>query len=388
MNDSKKLKAQVLQDVESRRPELIDLSLRIHSEPELGLQEFKASELLTQHLASCGFKVEKGIAGLDTAFRARYGSGNPVIAFIAEYDALPELGHACGHNIIASAAVGAAIASKKVMDRLGGEVQVIGTPAEELYGGKAIMVERAAFSGLDVAMMVHPGARDTAISWALACASLDVEFTGKAAHAAAHPDEGINALDALIIAFNNINSLRQHLKADSRVHGIITEGGEAANIVPAHTQGQFLIRAEDMDYLGELKERILDCFVAASVATGARLEYRWGYVTYAPLRTNLTLAELFSQNMQSLGRTMDNSKSHSMGSTDMGNVSQVIPSIHPNVSIVPVGVSEHSPEFAEAAASEAGHRGLTDGAKALALTLVDILIEPQHLKDIKNEFLQ
>lgn len=382
-----KLKVQAKEEVEARRAELIDLSLRIHANPELALQEEKASGWLAEYLEARGFEVERGICQLPTAFRASYGSGEPVIAFLAEYDALPKLGHACGHNIIAASAVGAGVATKGGVGQLGGTILVLGTPGEEAQGGKAIMMAREGFTGIDAALMVHPGVRDMAITQALACVSLEVEFFGKAAHAAARPDEGINALEALILAFNSINSLRQHIRSKSRIHGIITAGGEAANIVPDYSAAYFLVRAEDEAYLEEMKGKVLNCFLAASLATGARLEYKWGELRYAPLRNNPVMAQLFTQNMESLGRTISPpDPRYGFGSTDMGNVSQVLPSLHPSVAIAPLEVSTHSPEFAAAASSEAGHQGLVDGAKALAMTAIDFLAQPGIRAKVKEEF--
>lgn len=377
----------VVQEIEALAAELIDLSLGIHANPEVSLREVEASARLTGFLEGKGFDVERGICGLPTAFKAGYGQGPPTIAFIAEYDALPELGHACGHNIIAAAAVGAAVAMRSVIDRSGGGVLVIGTPGEELYGCKGAMVEKGAFAGVDAAMMIHPGTKDVVAPLALACVSLDVEFFGRAAHAAAYPDQGVNALEALILAFNNINALRQHIRDKSRIHGIITKGGEAVNIVPAYSRALFLVRAEDEEYLEELKEKVLNCFTAASLATGARFEHSWGEVTYAPLRSNSVLAQLFSQGMESLGRKAHISDpQRGLGSTDMGNVSQAVPSLHPFVAIADPQVLEHSPEFAAAAASEAGHRGLLDGAKALALTGTDLLTDQRLLDKVREDF--
>ena len=376
--DMEKLKVSVIGEIDAQRHQLSELSLKIHSNPELGFHEVKAAAWLTQYLEENGFSIERGICELPTAFRASYGQGKPAIAILAEYDALPGLGHACGHNLIATCAVGAAVASKLAIDQFGGSILVIGTPAEESGGGKAIMADKGAFNNVDMAMMVHPGVHNTATTQALANQSLEVEFFGKAAHAAARPEAGINALEAMLNSFAAINSLRQHIKDKARIHGIITDGGEAANIVPAHSAGSFLVRAEDNTYLGELKERVLNCFIGAATASGARLEYRWGKIRYAPMRNNLTLARLFRQNMQSLGRRMQLfNSSRAFGSTDMGNVSQLVPSIHPHVAIAPVGVSLHSPQFAQAAASEAGIRGLVDAAKALAMTVVDLVTNPE-----------
>lgn len=387
--DYQELKASVISEVDARRDELIELSLRIHSNPELGFQETKASSWLVQYLDKNGFAVERGICGLPTAFRGSCGHGKPAIAILAEYDALPKLGHACGHNIIAANAVGAGVAAKPAMERFGGSLLVIGTPSEELYGGKIIMAERGAFDDVDIAMIVHPGVYDIATTQALACQGLEIEFFGQAAHAAARPEAGINALEAMIQAINAINSLRQHIKEKARIHGIITDGGEAANIVPAHSAGSFIVRAEDDAYLDQLKQRVINCFIGAATATGARLQYKWADVRYAPMRNNLTLAQLFSQNMELVGRRLHLSDpTRAFGSTDMGNVSQIVPSIHPMVAIAPVGGEEHSPQFATAAASEAANRALLDAAKALAMTVVDLVANPETFNKVKEEFQQ
>ena len=383
--DIEKLKAMVIGEVDARQQALFKLSMRIHRSPELGFQEVKASGWLTEYLERNGFKVEKGICQLATAFKGSYGSGKPAIALLAEYDALPQLGHACGHNIIATAAVGAAVAARGAIDEAGGSIVVIGTPAEELHGGKVIMAERGAFDNIDAAMIVHPSVVDMASIQALACIGLEVEFWGKAAHAAVYPHEGVNALEAMIQAFNGINSLRQHIRERARIHGIITQGGEAPNVVPAYTAGSFLVRAEDDDYLDELKEKVLNCCKAASLATGARLEYKWA-AHYAPLKTNFALAEVFTKNMEALGRNLWPTLDRGLGSSDVGNVSTLVPTIHPMVAIAPIEILAHSPEFAEAAASEDGNRGLLDGAKALAMTVVDLIAQPEIMARVKEEF--
>jgi len=387
--DIEKVKAQVCHEVEARRRQLDELSLKIHSNPELGFEESKAVAWLTQYLKENGFSIEEDICELPTAFRGSYGEGKPAIAILAEYDALPKLGHACGHNIIAASAVGAGIGCKPAIDRFGGSVHIIGTPAEELYGGKAIMAEKGAFDHVDVAMMAHPGTHDTATIKALACQTLEVEFFGRAVHAAARPEKGVNALEAMLQSFTAINSLRQHIKDRARIHGIITDGGEAANIVPAHSAGVFIVRAEDNAYLDELKQKVANCFLGAAAATGAHPEYRWGDIVYAPMHNNLTLAKLFQKNMQSLGRKMPLSDpSRAFGSTDMGNVSQLVPSIHPSVAIAPADVVTHSAQFVSAAASEAGIHGLLDAAKALAMTIVDVVANPEIADKVREEFEQ
>jgi len=380
------LKLEVGHSIESQRERLIRLSLNIHDNPELGFKEEKAATWLARYLEDSRFHVERGIAGLATAFRATYGQESPRIALLAEYDALPKIGHACGHNIIGVSAVGAGVASRRIIEQLGGSVVVMGTPGEEVLGGKIDLVKAGVFKQIDVAMIVHPDTRNVPTEEALAASTLEVEFFGRAAHAAGQPHKGINALDAMVLAFTSINSLRQHIRGDARIHGIITDGGEAPNIVPAHSAAIFLVRALDDDYLAELKDKVLNCFTGASMASGARLEYRWQNRTYAPMKNNMTLAGLFKQNMESLGRNVEDFDRRSgLGSTDMGNVSQVVPSIHPTIAIAPHEVLLHSPEFASATISEAGHSGLMDATKAMAMTVVDIL-QPGTIDKIRQEF--
>lgn len=386
--DPEKLKASVIKNVEAHRDELKEMSLKIHSNPEIAFEEVKASGWLTQCLEKNGFTIERGICELPTAFRASYGHGKPVIGFLSEYDALPGLGHACGHNLICTTAVGAALASKLAVDELGGSILVIGTPAEEKYGGKAIMAERGAFDNLDVAMIVHPKGFNAVTRPSLVSQDLEVQFFGKAAHAASKPWEGINALDAMLLSIMAINSLRQHIKDKARIHGIITKSGEVSNAVPAYSAGTFKVRAEDEAYHDELKQRVLNCFIGAATATGARLEYKWPGVRRAPMRSNLTLAQLFIQNMQPLGREMQLAAppEEGIGSTDVSNVSQLVPTLYPYVAIAPLEVLGHSPDFAAAAASEAGIRGMLDAAKALAMTVVDLLANPKLISQVKQDF--
>jgi amidohydrolase len=309
---------------------------------------------------------------------------------MAEYDALPDLGHGCGHNLIATSSVGAGVAARPAIDRCGGKVVVIGTPAEELYGGKVTMAQRGAFSDLDAAMMVHPGGHDSVVTEALACQGLNVEFFGKASHAAGRPEAGINALEAMIQSFNAINSLRQHIRSKARIHGIITDGGQAPNVVPAHSAASFLVRAADETYLAELKQKVLNCFLGAATATGARLEYKWDELCYAPMLNNLTLGRLFVRNMRKIGRkTKMVDPDKSFGSTDFGNVSQLVPGIHASVAITGRrGVVTHSPQFAKAAVSEKGLQAMLDAAKALAMTAADLVADPELMAKVKDEFCQ
>jgi len=381
-----KLKKEIQEEVEAHRQELIDLSLKIHANPELGWQEEKSSGWLADYLEKNGFQVERGICDLPTAFRARYGQGKPVIAIMAEYDALPGVGHGCGHNIIGTVAVGAGIAAKLAAEQVSGTILVIGTPAEERLGGKVVMAGKGAFDGIDAAMMVHPRGQ---YNWQgvrhLAMINLDVEFWGKSAHASAAPWDGINALEAMLQSFNGINSLRQHIKNNARIHGVITDGGKVANVVPEHSAGTFMVRATDDVYLDELCEKVLNCFKAAALSTGARLEYRWGQRCSA-MRHNSVLIQLWTDNMQTLGRRVDGFLDIG-GSTDMGNVSTIVPSMHPFIAISSAPVPVHSIEFAAAAASDAGMEGLIDAAKALAMTAADVISQPETLSRIKEEFL-
>ena len=385
--DIQQLKSRVAAEVEVLREELIDLSGRIHAHPETAFQEEQASAWLTGYLEGHGFRVLRGICDLPTAFQAELGEGAPRVALLAEYDALPGIGHGCGHNLIAASSVGAGVAARVVVEETGGTIVVIGTPAEEVYGGKVLMARRGAFDGLDAAMLCHPGSRNAAYARALACAELGVEYFGKEAHAAARPEAGVNALDALIIAFQGIAALRQHIPSSARIHGIITEGGKAPNVVPGHAAGSFLVRAEDEAYLEELKGRVIACFQAGAQATGARLEYRWGEAQYAPMRTSDPLAEAYRSNLATVGREVTEDRPRrSMGSTDMGNVSALVPAIHPTIAIAPREVSAHSPEFARCAASEEGQRGLLDAAKALAMTAVDVLADAELRRRMREAF--
>ena len=384
--DTGKLKESVAGEIDSRYGQLSDLSLKLHKNPEVAFEEHRASAWLAEYLEQNGFAVEKGICKLPTAFRATYGNGRPVIAFLAEYDALPGIGHGCGHNLIATSSVAAGIASCKAADVLGGSIIVFGTPGEESLGGKAVMAERGAFTDIDIAMIAHPGGGNTVVTKTLACETLTVEFQGKAAHAAAEPEVGINALEAMIQSFNAINSLRQHIRERARIHGIITDGGEAANIVPAHTAGYFFIRAEDDPYLDELKERVINCFAGAAKATGAKLKYRWGE-HYAAMLNNMTMARLFKDNMQLLGRNIHLGGNTTVTfSTDAGNVSQLLPTIHPLVSIVTDDTLIHTLKFAEASASENALNCLLDAAKAMAMTVVDLLASPETVENVQEEF--
>ena len=385
--DIGELKAAIAGEIDSRATQLGELSKKIHDNPETAMKERRAAGWLVEYLKDSGFTVEKGIYKLPTAFRAKYGKGKPVIAFLAEYDALPKLGHACGHNLIATSAVAAGAAAKLAADELGGCIMVYGTPGEEADAGKAIMAERGAFKDLDAVMITHPGGGNQVIMNALACQTLEVEFLGRAAHAAADPEAGINALEAMILSFNAIDALRQHVKETARIHGIITDGGEAPNIVPAHTAATFLVRATDDEYLDILKEKVINCFAGAAAATGAELKYRWADVRYAVMRNNMALARLFRKNMQSLGRPIPlGDAGRWSGSSDVGNVSRLAPTIQPMVAIAPNDVLIHSSPFAEVAATGKAFNIILDAAKAMAMTAADLMANPETLQSVKEEF--
>ena len=385
--NSDDLKSRAIAAIDAHAGALIELSLRIHAHPELAFEEVQASAWLREFLGGQGFDVTAGTGGLPTAFRAVAGRGSPVVAILAEYDALPGIGHGCGHNLIATAAAGAGIGVRAVIGETGGTVQVIGTPAEEVYGGKAAMIREGAFDGIDAAIMTHPGTHDAVYASALACAELKVEYHGREAHAAAQPERGINALEAMIIAFNAVNSLRQHMLGTARVHGVITDGGEAPNIVPGHSAASFLVRAADDAYLEELKQRVTGCFEAGAQATGATLQLTWNQNQYLSMDTNTVIAAAHRSNLLALGREMPERETpRPMGSTDMGNVSKIVPGIHPTIAIAPPDVNSHSPEFARYAASPSGQQAALDGAKALAMTAIDILTSVDLRAAMRAEF--
>jgi amidohydrolase len=362
---------------ESAREGLIGLSHRIHAHPELGFEEERASAWLCESLADAGFTVEKGICGLATAFRARAGSGPLHVGICAEYDSLPGIGHACGHNIIAASAVGAALAAAKVADEVGLTVSVIGTPAEEVgnASGKILLLERGAFAGIHAAMMVHPAPFDMLRAKMIAASMFEVHCTGKESHASAFPEIGVNAADALTIAQTAIGLLRQHIRSTDRIHGIITNGGAAPNVVPAHTSARYIIRSETLAQLTELRPKVYRCFEAGGLATGAKVAITGGDSPYAEMRHHEPMAALYRKNSEALGRAFPNLgewETRPTGSTDMGNVSLAIPSIHPMIGINSLPAVNHQPEFAHHCATPDADKALGDGALAMAWTCIDL----------------
>ncbi|HKV41821.1 MAG TPA: M20 family metallopeptidase [Blastocatellia bacterium] len=361
--------------------ELIALSNRIHANPELGFEEENAATWLCEALSDAGFSVDRGICGLSTAFSARAGSGPLHVAICAEYDALPGIGHACGHNIIAASAIGAALATARLAGDVGLTVNVIGTPAEEVgnASGKILLLERGAFAGIHTAMMVHPAPWDILSPNIIAASMFEVEYTGKEAHAAAFPELGINAADALTVAQTAIGLLRQHIKPTDRIHGFVTHGGEAPNIVPAHTHARYIIRGQDLAELEALRPRVYRCFEAGAVATGSTLEIIGGNKPYSEMLHDPQIAEVYRKNAVALGREFPDLGAlldRTAASTDMGNVSRAMPSIHPMLGIDSLPATNHQPEFTAHCITPPANKALIDGAVAMAWTAIDIAGDP------------
>jgi amidohydrolase len=370
------LKEIARQRVERAHEALVGLSHWIQANPELNFEETMACGWLVEWLEKAGFDVQRNVADLDTAFVGTYGTGRLHVAIVAEYDALPEVGHACGHNVIAASAIGAGIALAAVAEDLGMQVSVIGTPAEEGGGGKIIMVERGVFDDVHLALMVHPGPSDLLEPDVLAAQSLEITYMGKPAHAGSFPERGINASDAMVIAQVAMGLLRQSLLPGDRVHGIVTSGGEALNIIPARVTAEWMIRATTAARLAEVREKVRRCFEAGALASGAQLDIVERPV-YADVRHDHALTALYAKNMAALGRSLEgrpgDPKRLDMNkfSTDMGNVSYVTPSIHPILGIDSAPAVNHQPEFTAATISPAADQAIYDGAVAMAWTAID-----------------
>ncbi|MEV0601732.1 M20 family metallopeptidase [Streptomyces sp. NPDC050315] len=360
---------------ESWREELLGLSHRLHADPELSFEEHRSAAALAGLAERAGFSVERGVAGLDTAFTAVRGSGDLVIGVCAEYDALPGIGHACGHNVNGAAALGAALALGEVADDLGITVKLLGTPAEEDGGGKVYVIEDGLFDDVAVAMMVHANDADTVGNGSLAIGSWNLTYTGRSAHAAAAPWEGRNALDALTVAQTALGLLRQQLPPESVVHGIITDGGQAANVIPARTAARYEVRSPTMESLRALQERVRACFEAGALATGTELRMEPHGHDFADLRQDTAVAELYAGAAEALGRTVGRAPERA-GSTDMGNVSHLLPTIHPMIGYDTGGARQHTEEFAAAGTSEGADRAVLDGAVAMAWTGVSLAADP------------
>ncbi len=367
-----------LAQVDRLADRLIEVSHDIWDHPELCFAEHHAHDVLCDVLTDEGLSPERHAYGLDTAFVADAGNSGPLIAVCCEYDALPDIGHACGHNIIAAAGLGAGIAAAHLADELGGRVRILGTPAEEGGGGKVFMIREGAFDGVDAAMMVHPADHDLPTLTTLAIQGLDVTYRGESSHAASAPHLGRNALDAAVLGYMNVAALRQHIDIDERIHGIFTDAGEKPNIVPRRAAAQWYVRSGTIDRLAQLQARVITCLQAGADAAGCTMEHRWIDPPYAEMRDDAGLLARYQRHASALGRPFADTDEVGpvVGSTDMGDVSHLVPSIHPLLAVAPPGVSIHTPEFAGFARGESGDRAVIDGAKAMAATIVECWSDP------------
>ena len=375
--------------IDSLSDTLLSVSHEIHANPELAFQEHQAAALLCDTLEAHDLSTDRGVFTLETAFEATLPTrgGGPTVAILAEYDALPGIGHSCGHNLIATAALGATLGLQAVAGSLPGQIRLLGTPAEEKGGGKELMARAGAFEGVDAAMMIHPAGVNLSTMPCICVAEVEVVYHGRTAHASAMPHRGVNALDGLLLAYQAISNLRQHIRDNERIHGIITEGGQAPNIVPDRAVGNFYVRATDENLLAKLKPRVQACFEAGAKGSGSEVEVIWANVDYLDLNTNWPLAERFQAHGEALGREFLALKDlGGAGSTDMGNVSYRVPSIHPMLASAPANVVIHNPEFAKWAGSEMGDAAALDGAKALALTTAEFLLDSALQTDVKKAF--
>jgi amidohydrolase len=382
--DAAARKKKISERVDARAKALDQLALDIHARPELAFEERFAATALADYLESEKVSVQRAAGGLETAFVADAGSGGPLVAILGEYDALPGIGHGCGHNLMGTAAVGAFLAVRDTLEGVRGRVRIVGCPAEERGNGKVHLMTAGVFEGVDAAVMYHPGDRDEIDPLMLAMVNLDVELLGKAAHAAAEPHDGVNALDGLMLGWNAMSALRLLVRSDSRIHGIITDGGKAPNIIPDRAAARLMVRSPDNTYLADLRRRVLACFEGAAVATGTELRPMWSEVCDV-VNTNRPLAEAFAENARSLGRTMQPRRpADTHGSTDMGNVTSAIPGIHPFLRVTEGLVPGHSIAFTEASRGPLALETMRFAAKALAMTALDVFTEPGLLKRAKE----
>ncbi len=382
------LKDRLTAEVEARSALLVDASHQIHEHPETNYQERFAHDLLTGVLEDAGLPVDRSAFGLETAFVARAGAAGPTVAVLLEYDALPGIGHACGHNVIATAGLGAGLAAAALAEEAGGRVVILGTPAEEGGGGKIRMIQAGALEGVDAALMVHPAGIELTRMSTIAVQELTATYTGTAAHAAAAPHEGRNALDAAVLGYLNVATLRQHIRSDERVHGIVTAGGDKPNIVPALARTEWMVRSPTIASLAPLKQRVETALRAGATAAGCEVEIHWNDIVYADMLDNEVMIGLYTANAAARGRTVTEPAPGEgvVGSTDMGNVSYVVPSIHPMVQAAPLGVPIHTTDFADHARGEPGDRAVVDGAVAMACTIADLWLADGVLGAVQAEF--
>lgn len=383
------IKSIVCDDIDNRAKDLIEISREIHAHPELNFEEHFAHNILSEYIADSGIDVTRGAFELETAFDVSIKCGTgPTVAVLCEYDALPGIGHACGHNIIAAAGLGAGVALSAVVELCGGNLRLMGTPAEEGGGGKIEMARRGAFENVKAAMMIHPADRDLARMNAIAIQQLFVRYEGLAAHAAMSPYMGKNALDAAVLGYMNVAALRQHIRTTERVHGIFTKSGEKPNIVPREAEMDWYVRSDNIESLQPLKQRVAKCLEAGAMAADCTINFQWQKNTYADLVDNLPLLKSYIQNSAQFGRilTAESLAGTGGGSTDMGNLSYLVPSIHPMIQVAPSGVSLHSAEFAEYTAGDAANSAILDGAKIMAMTAIDLWLSASLQAQVHQAF--
>jgi len=383
------LKQSVCRDIDARAKDLESISHQLHENPETNFEEHFAHQILTDYIADSKVKVTRGAFELDTAFDVRISGGDgPTVAVLCEYDALPGIGHACGHNIIATAGLGAGLALSAVAEQCGGNLALMGTPAEEGGGGKIEMARKGAFRNIDAAMMIHPADADLARMNAIAIQNLFVKFHGLAAHAAVSPHKGKNALDAAVLGYMNVAALRQHILPTERIHGIFTNSGEKPNIVPRETEMDWYVRSPTIETLQPLKERVAKCLEGGAMAAGCTVTFDWKKNTFADLVDNLPLLESYIRNAAQFGRQMTSEflPGTGGGSTDMGNISYLVPSIHPMMQVAPTGVSLHSAAFADFTKGEEATRAIVEGAKIMAMTAIDMWLSKALQDEVKAAF--
>lgn len=381
------MKKQIIDEIKNIEDDLVDLSMKIHENPELSFKEYGAVENISSLLDKHGFIIEKGIAGLETAFKAEYKGmeGGPTIAFLAEYDALPEIGHGCGHNLIAAMSTGAAIGLSKILSKCHGNVLLLGTPAEEGGGGKVIMIEEGIFNDVDYALMIHPSTRNMICRGGLATRGLEVEYYGKSAHSST-PENGINALQGVIQTFNAIDQLRAILPLKSNINGIITHGGTASNIIPDYAACDFSVRADTVSDLKIIVDNIERAIESVEILTATRAKIKKSKI-YTERYPNRVIAEKLKENIGQFGEEMEYPEANmKYGSSDIGNVSLVVPAIHSYLKICEPGINSHSSEFTKAAKTDKAHEQMIKGATALALTGFDIFNDEKLQKEIYDEF--
>lgn len=383
------LKKSVCRDIDARTSDLVSISHQLHERPETNFEEHFAHQILTDYISDSKISVKRGAFDLDTAFDVRIkGGSGPTVAVLSEYDALPGIGHACGHNIIATAGLGAGMALAAVVEQCGGNLVFMGTPAEEGGGGKIEMARKGAFNGVDAAMMIHPADADLARMNAIAIQNLFVKFHGLAAHAAVSPHKGKNALDAAVLGYMNIAALRQHILPTERIHGIFTNSGDKPNIVPRETEMDWYVRSPTIETLQPLKERVAHCLEGGAMAAGCTVSFDWKKNTFADLVDNLPLLDSYIRNAAQFGRMMTSEylAGTGGGSTDMGNISYLVPSIHPMVQVAPSGVSLHSAAFADYTKGEEASKAIVDGAKIMAMTAIDMWTSNSLQQEVKAAF--